>query len=297
MKTVDLSNWDYPTFSASCLREAGVVRAILGCWDRAITSSMLVQLRQVGIAVQDLYVFIYPRLPWERRELNNALAIAQEHGGIRRIWMDWESQFTEWPGDMDTEAPGTTIAHRIAIAREVEAIIRDAGIQPGVYTGAYWWTSKMGNTDEFSHLPVWLADYGANDPDNPRPPRRTVAFGGWQYTSAHQYSSSIPVCGRERDHNYWFLQEDSPMTDDERELLLALATIAFGDPAGADLRTIRDALVVARRLRDQDTILLLGLQQTQERLGALEAMIGQGGDGQGPVAPHRHTATVQVELL
>jgi hypothetical protein len=99
--------------------------------------------------------------------------------------------------------------------------VEEAGLQAGIYTGAYWWPSKMGNSSEFSALglPLWLANYGSNDPDNPRSPITEVDFGGWTKVAVHQYSSKIPACGRDvRDHNYWFLEEET-MTNAQRGLI------------------------------------------------------------------------------
>lgn len=60
--------------------------------------------------------------------------------------------------------------------------------------------------------------------------------------------------------------EGDEMTPEERELLLRVATILFGDRSGLDFADINQALAVARRLTANDTVVLLGLAETQAAL-------------------------------
>lgn len=70
---------------------------------------------------------------------------------------------------------------------------------------------------------------------------------------------------RNRDPLQYLAKEDE-MTPEERELLLRLATVVFGPPTGADYQTVGEALIEARRLTAQDSVLLLGLAETQRWL-------------------------------
>src|SRR5688572_5356097 len=108
MSVLDISNHDYSTFDADCLKRQGVERVIIGCWIKAQTKDMALKCRAAGIEVEDFYAFVYYRLGHERWEVNNALALAAEIGGIKRIWIDCEATWTAHTGDLDTEAPDTT---------------------------------------------------------------------------------------------------------------------------------------------------------------------------------------------
>lgn len=228
MRTLDLSNHDYSTFDPVCLKAAGVERVILGCWDFAIAETMLLALRAQGITVEDLYCFLYYRLPWENNDVLNADVLTQRHGGIKRIWLDCEAMFDGPAGLLDTEAEGTNAVQRLQITQAYYTTL-SREVEVGIYTGLYWWRDKMGNSTWFAErgAPLWLASYGANNPDAPLDPITSVSFGGWTQLAAHQYSSTIPVCGRGRDHNYWFMEED--MTEIEDLVLACFSGQEEGD--------------------------------------------------------------------
>lgn len=211
MRVLDLSNHDFPGFDPACLADAGVERVILGCWDFAVAETMLLALRRQGILVEDLYCFLYYRLPWEDNDIQNATTLAGRHGGIRRVWLDCEAMFDGPGGFLDTEAAGTNAVQRLQITQAYHTTLARE-FEAGIYTGKYWWQDKMGNSRWFAErgAPLWLANYGAADPDAPSGPLTEADFGGWQAVAAHQYSSTIPVCGRPRDHNYWFLEDAMP---------------------------------------------------------------------------------------
>lgn len=250
MTVLDLSNHDYPTFDPGCLAGADVTSVIVGCWDLEKTLDIVRGSRAVGIEASELYTFLYPGLAWELREVTNALSVFHILGGIRRVWLDCESQFTEWPGDVDTEAPGMTVDGRLAVARYGRKVIEDVGAGVGIYTGESWWRNKMGNSTEFSDLPLWLANYGSDDPANPRPPITTVNFGGWSGVYRHQYSSTIVVCGRNRDHNYEIAEGENDVSDIEDLILATFAGVEERDEDGKTLP--RDQRLVIARARMAD---------------------------------------------
>lgn len=200
MTTLDVSNHDLSTFDAPCLAANGVGRIIVGCWDAAATREIIRRARAAGIVCEDLYAYLYYGTSWEQREVINALNLAAELGGIRRVWLDCEA-------DAANEAAGQTPASRRTATWGAVARVRGAGLAPGIYTYEWYWRAQMENTSAFAALPLWYANYGTNDPSAPRPPIHRVSFGGWDEIAAHQYSSTIPVCGRGRDHNYWYLEE------------------------------------------------------------------------------------------
>lgn len=227
MSTLDLSNYSHDAALArhgsvrawmKCLKANGVTRIIVNAWDLEKSRAMVRGARDEFIACEDIYCFLYYGLPHERHEVDNALVLVKSEG-LSFAWPDCESH---WRPDTPTEAEGITTGYRIATTAKLRAELLKAGYQTGIYTGEDWWIRNMGNFDGFSGAgdSLWLANYGSNDPANPRPPITDVDFGGWKHPIAHQYSSTIEVCGRTEDHNYWFMED--PMTPDEKAAMQRL---------------------------------------------------------------------------
>jgi hypothetical protein len=201
---LDLSNYDYISFSPQCLKSNGVSRVIVNSWDYGISSNMLRRLREVGIYVDDAYAFLYFGKPWEKREVENAIRLHKEYG-LKRIWLDVEARPPH-------EEAWVTPGYRIRVVRDCVNMIRLEGVEPGIYTGRWYWVQYMNNTREFSGLKLWHSEYGRND--GTLPPIRYVDYGGWHVVSVHQYTSQFYLCGRHRDANYWYIEEDD-MTKEE----------------------------------------------------------------------------------
>lgn len=211
MTVADLSNWDYAVDQhnpnwAQCMKDAGVTEVILGCQDPAIARIQLAALRSVGILVRSLYGFDYftagPQ--FGNGDIFDAVDIAQEFGGITRIYIDCEIDNTP-----------DSIEDRNAEVRSCVMYITAYGFEAGIYTAPWWWVPNHGNTSEFSYLPLWLANYGANDGSLPPIHElRSMSFGGWTNCVAHQYTSTLQICGRGRDANYIF--EETSMSPAER---------------------------------------------------------------------------------
>lgn len=284
MTTLDLSNHDYSTFDPVCLKAAGVERVILGCWNFAIAETMLLALRAQGIVVEDLYCFLYYRLPWEDNDVLNATALAIRHGGITRIWMDCESGSDGPGGALDTEAVGTTVADRLALTQGYHDSLSREGYTVGIYTGYYWWRSNMGDSPWFGErgVPLWLANYGTNDPDSPREPITAVNFGGWTDVAVHQYSSTIHVCGRGRDHNYWFMEGDSVTREEYEDLMLAV----FSGSEEKDLP--RDQRLANAEYRKRERV--IGNAASVADTASSAMVVAQEGNPPGESVPqHYHT--------
>ncbi|MGE3706744.1 MAG: GH25 family lysozyme [Vicinamibacterales bacterium] len=221
MVVLDLSNHDYSTFDPACLART-VERVIVNCWDRGITRDIVLRSRAYGIDAEDLYCYLYFGQQWEQREVENAVALIADIGGIKRVWLDVEA-------DPPNEIVGMTTAGRVAAIDRALATL-PTSVQPGIYTYGPYWVGQMNSSVRYRHLPLWYANYGTNDPKAPRGPIQAVNFGGWSAVSVHQYSSTIEVCGRGRDHNYWFIPEgEVGMSDDD-----LLAIFAGGEEKGPD---------------------------------------------------------------
>jgi len=222
---LDLSQYDLSTFDPQCMKAAGVTGVILGVFAPSGPEAMkgcAVACQNAGITVHGFYGLPYFGSPTgEKRDIqwaiNNALQL-----GVTRVWIDCE---IDGKGIFnDTVTP--TVPGRIQVVRDLVKQIEDAGLSPGIYTAAWWWRPNMGNTHEFAHLPLWFANYGAND--GTLPPYETLPdpFGGWTAPAVHQYTSTLYVCGRNRDANY--LLEEEPMTPEEKAKLDAVYAALTG---------------------------------------------------------------------
>ena len=82
-------------------------------------------------------------------------------------------------------APKTLIAWAHAFVDEVTAL---TGRPVIVYTYPYFWQRYMGNTTDFSGLPLWIASYRSGGPKEPLP-------GGWSTWTFWQYTAKGRVPG------------------------------------------------------------------------------------------------------
>lgn len=88
-----------------------------------------------------------------------------------------------------------------------------------------------------------------------------VAYGAhlhWQVCRSAAFPVDITLSA---DPASFYQPEDPDMTDSERRLLLACATLIAGRPTGQDFADVDDALGVLEPLAANDNILLLGLGQ------------------------------------
>lgn len=303
MTVVDVSNYDYDDAIARgltirelmrCLKDAGVDRIIVNSWDLAKSRELISNARLLNIKAEDVYCFLYYGLGHERREVDHALILRSEFG-IKRAWLDCESH---WRPDTPTEAQGMTVGYRIATTANFRLELIRAGLRSGIYTGYYWWTANMGNFTGFADAgdDLWLAYYPIDlrKIHSLAEDYREGPFGGWKYTAAHQYSSTIEVCGRNRDHNHWFMEE--PMTPDElrrlellekRQGRLQAIVAGHGDfPVLAregnlgSLRRVKPGVINAGDLvllKGDDTLEYLDLQGNNAYLGLaqMQAAMGQ----------------------
>lgn len=243
MSVLDVSNYDWP-LPALCLAERGVERVIVGCQRPHFSTQQVGLLRAANIEVSDLYTFLYFGFD-PASETQKALDVARLQGGIRTIWLDCEST-----GQHDR---AINAEQRISELHTCVNMVQDAGYRCGIYTGGWWWPMPfgMGNSTEFAHLPLWHSAYF----DDGREVRK-VAYGGWTDVAIHQYSSSIVVCGRERDHNHVFEQEEDEVAKEDYENLL-LAVFAAGeetmpnpdDPNGEPILKPRDERLALAKYR------------------------------------------------
>ncbi len=223
MTVLDLSGYDLPTLDAPCMNANGVTGAILGVFSEnnppGPMGDAAQSLRDAGIDILGFYGLIYFGSPYGvTRDTKWAIQLAKRFG-VERVWLDCE---IDGKAIGFTDAVTPTPASRVNEIRECVKLVEDAGLKCGIYSGSWWWPGNTGNTTEFSRLPLWHAGY-LNDGSA----IKTVNYGGWTDVSIHQYTSSLNVCGRNRDANYVFMEEDD-MTPAEREEHNALVAIMGG---------------------------------------------------------------------
>lgn len=155
VRAIDVSNYQ-PTDLSELIAQTGaehvVVRLSLP-GERIRPEIALAQIASAkanGCTVGG-YVWAYADVD-PAQTVRDALALAETAGvKLPVLWIDCE------------EDPGPdALWLRVAVAE-----CRRLGVQPGIYTGSWWWDRRFGGDVEFAGLPFWLAIYDgvANLPD------------------------------------------------------------------------------------------------------------------------------------
>lgn len=202
---LDFSNYDADILNPGVidqLKAAGLTQAIVGCQKPDIADQMVKALQAAGVEVIGTYAFLY--FGFDTAGQTQAAVNVAKANGVEMVWLDCES-------DPPNESEGLTPPVRVAALRACVTLVQKAGLHAGIYTGSYWWPSKMGTSREFATLPLWYANYGQND--GTQPPIQAVNFGGWTAVAIHQYATQPALCGRDRDRNYVFETEEDDMAD------------------------------------------------------------------------------------
>lgn len=229
MTLLDLSQYDLP-LDARCLKAAGVTDVILGVYSPTNPPEPMADAAQslldVGITVHGWYALIYFGSPFGVTRDTKWAAMLARRFGVNRVWLDCEIDASA-VGFTDAVTP--TPASRVAEIQACRKLVEDAGLSPGIYSAPWWWRPNTGNSTEFSDLPLWFANYGRNDGTQPPLPTLPEPFGGWTKAAMHQYTSTLSVCGRGRDANYLFEEEDMGLSEDD---ILAIFGSTERDPQG-----------------------------------------------------------------
>lgn len=211
---LDLSSNDIGLTDPVCLAAAGVTGVVCGVYGGANPPHDMIALGDRcaadGVPVIGTYGLAYFGDPYgSARDIYWAVQAAQYHGA-RTVWIDVEADAIDAGWQVPRPLPGV----RLQELARCRAIIEDAGLQPGIYTGRYWWLNQMANSTDFADLPLWLSSYGVGG--YPGGPITAVDFGGWNQLAAHQFTSMWGAatgnnCGRPggaRDASYWYREED-----------------------------------------------------------------------------------------
>jgi hypothetical protein len=206
VNAVDISHWSgtITDAEAACWVDTGFSHVISGTQNADITVQQLQTAVNQGMTV-DAYVMLY----WDydiAAQVRDALAMIAGFP-IGRLWLDAEQP-----------SGGRTAAQLID---KVQQAVDACGSMPcGIYTRKAWWLDNMGDTDAFSHLPIWYAYYDHNsDFDDWYDPEFWYEgpFGGWTDPAGKQYDSdwtAPDLCGVNVDYNIMEVHnEPEPGTD------------------------------------------------------------------------------------
>ena len=221
--TLDVSNYDAPTFNAACFKAHGVTGIIVGCQDEPLARAMIEEAQRAQLPVLATYAFLYFGLSVAQQVIT-AYSVAADYQ-IPYVALDVESSG-------QYEARGETPYSRAEQLRQSLRIIEGGsnGLRPIIYTYEPYWRNQMGNTTEFAHYPLWLAhylDYNATPFE-----RRHAGFGGWETVAIHQWTSTLEVCGRKRDANHCWLHEEEEMSQEDRDRLARLERLVAANGYG-----------------------------------------------------------------
>lgn len=119
-----------------------------------------------------------------RKSVRDALAVAKQCGMDPPpiLWIDCEL----YKVGNSVEDPGPDADW----LRQAIDECRQQGVQPGIYTGGWWWKGYMGDTQEFGDVPLWAAEY-----QGAAVPSAVTLFGGWKQAHGKQWSGT----GLDRD--------------------------------------------------------------------------------------------------
>jgi hypothetical protein len=202
----DISNWDGPLAAATIARwqQDGighcVVRASLETAGKsALAQQQLQALVDAGLP-RAVYVWCYPRADDPATLVQDTIALCDAYAPDT-YWLDVE----EVSGYAYPDA-----ARNIAWLHHVVAACQSAGKRVGIYSGRWYWADHwMGNTAEFSDLPLWTSDYDEN-------PDLAVwhRYGNWETAVGKQYHGG--KAGQDLDRNVWdaaYLEGGPPMPE------------------------------------------------------------------------------------
>jgi hypothetical protein len=242
LSVLDLSSYDIPTLNATCFKENGVTDVILGVYSPVGAPEQMGHVanlcRNAGLNIKGFYGFVYFGSAYgQLRDIIWAIQLAKRFG-VDEVWIDAE---IDGAAVGFTDVGPVTPLRRVNELLEAVALVEEAGLKPGIYTGGWWWPSQTNNSARFSHLPLWHAAYADNLGTYSEV--RTVNYGGWTNVAIHQWTSTRRICNRERDHNtIWTIEEDESMSAQDvariDRLERIIATNQIGD--GYSLEVVCD---------------------------------------------------------
>ena len=181
---IDISHWtgEVTTQQMQCLARRGVRRVSVGAQRRAVARQQLATAVAAGLEVE-AYVYLYLRSDVAQRV--RAALETVDGFRVRRLWLDAE--------DTTSGLSAAEVVERLQRARNA------CGDFPaGIYTGAWWWRPRTGDSSAFSDPPLWVAQY-----DGRRSLDGVPGFGGWRRPRMKQYAANAQLCGVHLDLNWY----------------------------------------------------------------------------------------------
>lgn len=186
LEGIDVSHWQGP-ISWPKVKAAGKQFAIIASGDGTFLDPRFEEnLEGACLLPHDPDIYHYLRFaltPEQQAEVClRRLEVAQRYNPKARLWLDLE--------DTSTHAESLTPENRRRWLRELWSQL-PLEINLGLYTGVWWWNTRMGNFGEF---PLWVAAYvGLPVMEGVAP----VLPQGWSDWAIWQYTSSGRVDGIE----------------------------------------------------------------------------------------------------
>lgn len=273
LNCVDMSRWggEFTLAEADAMRALGIHTNIPGSgpggygqWTRQ-QAGMTIEagLRLEGYAFVEWGDCSRERARWWAEQC--AASFGPHVDDVLRFWPDFE----ETPVPAPLERAWDYIDYFLEAVDEI--------FPEGGFYGARWFhLGHLGNPTRWRDRQLWNAWYDG-DPDIDGLP-----YGGWtrDHVAIEQYQGTTLIAGHSVDLNHMYIAprgvREDEMTDDERALLLYLASLLAGDPSGREFPSVGDALNVLQHLENPgDVRLLEGLRVTQTRLGQLEGRVAE----------------------
>jgi Glycosyl hydrolases family 25 len=186
LRAVDVSNWTGP-LSARALndwKKAGIGLVIVQAVDPppgyppSVTRQQCQAVLDAGLLLEGYVYHWISNLDRLKRELALLDGFA-----VRSVWADEEDVSGQWP-----VAQVVDQIHQACAV--LDSFPTTSGSKAGVYSGAWWWGPRTGNTTEFSDRPWWPSQY-----DGVMDVQRVQKWGGWTQAALKQYAGTSALSG------------------------------------------------------------------------------------------------------
>ncbi len=190
----------------------------------------------VGLVIVQLYgggpAGVGPN-PYARQQLETALASGKRVAGYAWPPAAWAEGWDQVPSRMPLEFLSLDVEEGQPVGLEHELGVRAAGLEPWIYTSRSQWLAVMGDSDLFSHLPLWDAVYPPGLRNNGWPYELHTSFrpyGGWTSRAGWQFRGTTDLGGKSFDLNVFdpsYLEKEDLMKlrlvrGDESEAIYAI---------------------------------------------------------------------------
>lgn len=250
MRGIDVSVYsgEVPVEKWRAVKAEGCELAVIGLFHgRTVNRYAAQQMRAAHEAGMLLagYVLIAPWTGWS---------------GEYQVSLGIEQQALELRGSLkflavDVEAEGVT---RAMIDGALNMVVA-AGLRPIIYTGGWCWKRWWSDLD-FSHIPLWTAQYQPLPEMSTRLLDVPALYGGWtrEKLVGWQYAGTTDLCGVSCDLNWFddkFIKGEEPMAEFTKEQEDRIKEIVNWCGPGLEMQA---RLGVSRSLRGTEAAIMAG---------------------------------------